>query len=273
MRPSLLLTACSLVSCVFSLQGEGGGQRGARNRRGGHSLLSWSWPWQKSPFLPGPQFYHLFRKQQQQQEYWAPLAILSMECMSTAQAWASRATGWEQGYGPGPEDQYEPTRGWELLICGSYPASVFYLAHSISQVLISSLFYIKSGLLVSLEKSDSVAPLSLHSPQPASVQVSPLPPTHALWTGRPCPSVSASCTLPNCAKSLRFHPCRGSASRAVLCERVCLRSQHPFAVRGVGSNKPILLVDKQSYHPHAWLLVLGLTGRGDMGMQGLESFS
>lgn len=77
-----------------------------------------------------------------------------------------------------PEDQYVPTRGWELLICGSYPASVFYLAHSISQVLVSSLFHIKSELLISLEKSDSIAPLSLHSPQPASVQVSPLPPPH-----------------------------------------------------------------------------------------------
>lgn len=172
-----------------------------------------------------------------------------------------------------PEDAYVPTRGWELLICGSYPASVFYLAHSISQVLISSLCHIKSELLVSLEKSDSIAPLNLHSPQPASVQVSPLPHTHALWTGRPCPSVSASCTLPNCAKSLRLHPCRGSASRAVLCGRVCLRSQHPFAVRGVGSKKPILPVDKRSYHPHAWSLALGLTGCGDTGTQGLESFS
>lgn len=94
---------------------------------------------------------------------------------------ALRATGWGQGQSPGPEDQCVPTRGWELLLGGSYSASVFYLALSIIHVFISSLFHIKSELLISLEKSDSIASLSLHSPQPTGVQAStPAPYMHAL---------------------------------------------------------------------------------------------
>lgn len=135
------------------------------------------------------------------------------------------------------------------MLGGSYSASVFYLALSIIHVFISSLFHIKSELLISLEKkSDSIASLSLpFSTTNRCPSVHPCPHTCTLWTGHPCPSVWPA--APRLAGQVTevSHLCfklselmfqRQRFQSSFVGVHLCSHTI-PQCSRGVGSNEPI----------------------------------